>query len=281
MIKKNALRRLKNNVMLFFSFLSIIIALIPLISLLYYITAQGISAINIDFFIRLPKPVGEPGGGMANAIVGTVILVGLASLIGIPIGLFSGIYLAEFGNNRLGYGIRFIADVLSGIPSIITGIFAYTLIVLSMGRFSAFAAAIALSIIMIPTITRTTEELIKLVPSSLREASLSLGVPAYRTIIKVVLRTARGGILTGVILTVARIAGETAPLLFTSLNNLHWSLRLDQPMASLPVMIYTYAISPFDDWRAQAWAGAFVLLVFVLSINIISRFILKDKLKRG
>jgi len=210
---------------------------------------------------------------MANAIVGTLIILALASLASIPIGIGAGIYLAEYGSGRLGTTIRFLTDVLTGIPSIVIGIFAYTVVVLPMRSFSAIAGAFALAIIMIPTVTRATEEVVRLVPRSLREASLALGVPQWKTMLRVVVPTAAGGIVTGAMLAVARAGGETAPLLFTALGNRFWSVSLDRPIAALPLQVYAYAVSPYDDWRAQAWAGAFVLVSMVLIINVVARLL--------
>ncbi len=208
---------------------------------------------------------------MANAIVGTLIILGLASLMGIPIGIGAGIYLAEYGAGKLGTLVRFFTDVLTGIPSIVIGIFTYTMVVLPMRSFSALAGAFALAIIMIPTVTRATEEIIRLVPGSLREASLALGVPQWKTILRVVVPTALGGVITGAMLAVARAGGETAPLLFTAFGNRFWSVSLDRPIAALPLQVFVYAVSPYDDWRAQAWAGAFALVTMVLAISILAR----------
>jgi phosphate transport system permease protein len=233
--------------------------------------------LNWDFFTKLPKPVGEPGGGMANAIVGTLILIGLASVVGLPIGVLGGIYLSEFGDNRLGRLVRFFTDVLAGVPSIVIGIFAYTLIVLPMQRFLALAGGFALGVIMIPTVLRTTEELIRLVPTSIREAALALGVPRWKLVLRVVLPTARAGIVTGVMVSIARIAGETAPLLFTAFGNRFWSTRVDQPIAARPLQIFAYAISPFDDWHRQAWAGALVLIIMVFVVSLAVRIATKGR----
>jgi phosphate transport system permease protein len=248
------------------------VAVVPLVSVLGYVVAQGIGGIRPAFFTELPRPVGELGGGMANAIVGSAVLVGLASLIAVPLGVLGGVYLSEFGNNRFGRLVRFSSDVMTGVPSIVVGIFVYTLIVLSMRRFSAIAGGVALAILMLPTVTRSTEELIKLVPDSLREAALALGVSRWRATLFVVLRTAAPGIVTGVMLAVARAAGETAPLLFTAFNNRFWNQGLDQPIASLPVQIFTYAVAPYHDWHEQAWAAALVLLLLVLLLNLGARY---------
>jgi phosphate transport system permease protein len=248
-----------------------LITLVPLFWILYYVTRQGITAVNLDFFTHLPKPVGEAGGGMANALLGSGILLAIGSLVGIPVGVFGGIYLSEFGKNRIGNAIRFAADVMVGVPSIVVGIFVYTLIVLPMHKFTALAGGVALGIIMVPIVMRTTEESLKMVPTSLREASLALGGARWQTIIKVVLSAGRAGVITGALLALARAAGETAPLLFTALNNRFWSASVSDPISSLPVQIYTYAIAPYDDWHRQAWAGAFVLIVAVLGVNILAR----------
>ena len=261
-------RKTKNLVMMGLTIFATVITLAPLFLVLGYLIFKGASSLNLAFFTRLPAPVGEVGGGMANAIVGTFELVLLAGLMGVPIGVGAGIYLAEHRGTRLANGIRFAADVMMGVPSIVVGIFAYAIVVRPMGTFSTFAGAVALATIMIPLVTRTTEEMVLLVPHELREASLALGVPRWRTTISVVARTAMGGIATGVILATARIAGETAPLLFTAFGNHFWSTSLKGPIASLPVQVYTYAISPFADWQRQAWAGALVLTGIVLALEL-------------
>ncbi len=245
-----------------------------LLGILGYITWHGIRGVNWAFFIHLPTPVGEPGGGMANAIVGTLQLLGLASLLGLPIGFFGGIYLSEFGHNRLGFWVRYATDLLNGVPSIVVGIFAYTLVVLPMRRFSMLAGGVALGIMMIPIAVRSTEEFLKLVPASVREASLALGVHEWKTIVFVVIPAALRGLLTGVLLDLARVAGETAPLLFTAFNNRVWNHGWFEPTASLPVMIYTYAVAPYDDWHRQAWAAALVLMLLVLLVNGGTRLLL-------
>ncbi len=268
-----ARRRTMDRVMTVLTAASVVIALTPLASVLTYVVIQGASALNWDFFTQLPKPVGETGGGMANAISGSLTLILLASCIGLPIGILGGLYLAELGSGSLGWWIRFTADVLNGVPSIVVGVFVYTLVVVPMKRFSAIAGGVALGIMMTPLVMRTTEELVRLVPTSLREASLALGIPWWITTIRVVLRTATVGILTGVMLAVARIGGETAPLLFTAFNNQFWQTRLDQPIASLTVQLYNYAIAPYDDWHRQAWAAALVLMSITLVLNIAARLI--------
>jgi phosphate transport system permease protein len=254
-----------------------LLALVPLASVLLYIAVQGVGGLSWSFFTELPRPVGETGGGMANAVAGTFLLVGLACAVGIPVGVLSGIYLAEFGRGRLATTVRFSADVMSGVPSIVVGILVYTLIVLSMRRFSALAGGIALGILMVPTIMRATEELLRLVPDTLREAGLALGMPRWRVILRVVLRTGVSGIVTGIMLAVARVAGETAPLLFTAFNSRFWSASLDRPIASLPVQIYTYAVSPYAEWHRQAWAAALVLVGMVLLLNLLARVLARSR----
>jgi phosphate transport system permease protein len=270
-------RKLKEKVMGAIALLCVLLAVFPLFMIFFYTLAQGIGAINIDFFIQMPKPVGESGGGMANALVGTLILIGLGSLFGLPVGIMSGIYLAEYGNNPFGNAVRFFSDVLSGIPSIVVGVVAYILVVLPMKSFSALAGGVALGILMIPTITRTTEEMIRLVPDSFREAGLALGIPRWRTIVRIVLPTALKGITTGVLLGIARAAGETAPLLFTALGNRFWSTAIKEPIASLTVFIYDYAKSPFEDWIQQAWAAALVLIVLIFLLNILFRSVTRGR----
>lgn len=269
-----ARRRWFSTGMTVVSLLCVLLALAPLISILFYIAAQGVSALNLDFFRHLPKPVGEPGGGMANAMVGTLELLALACAVGLPVGIMGGIFLAEFGSSRLATAARFTADVLSGVPSIVVGVFVFTLLVKPMHTFSALAGGVALGILMIPIVMRTTEELMRLVPGSLREAALALGVPRWRAIVLVILANARGGILTGVMLAIARVAGETAPLLFTALGNRFWSFKLTEPISSLPVQIFSYSIAPYDDWHRQAWAGALVLILLVLGLNVGGRLVL-------
>lgn len=256
-----------------------VVALIPLFSVLYYVLVRGIGGINLDFFTELPRPVGETGGGMGNALLGTLKLVGLAGLFGIPPGVLAGIYLAEFGSSKFGRAVRFAADVMSGVPSITVGIFVYSLVVVTTKQFSALAGGIALAILMLPMVTRTTEELLKLVPESLREAALGLGVPKWRATLRVMLRTALPGIAVGVMLSVARVAGETAPLLFTAFNNRFWSSGVMEQEASLPVNIYTYAVSPYEAWHRQAWAAALVLLATVLILNITARLLVRSRVR--
>lgn len=255
---------------------STILACIPLFLVLWYVAEKGMAGISWEFFTEMPKPVGEPGGGMKHALVGTLITVGIASAIGIPLGILAGVYLSEFGDNRLGTVVRFSADVMAGIPSIVVGIFAYGVIVVTMQSFSAWAGGVALAIIMLPTVMRTTEEMLRLVPNELREGALALGAPKRRVIVRVVLRTAAPGIATGVMLAVARVAGETAPLLFTALGNAYYSTDLDKPIATMPVQIYQYAVSPYDDWHQKAWAAALVLVFGVLVLNLLARAIVSN-----
>ncbi|MCX6157853.1 MAG: phosphate ABC transporter permease PstA [Ignavibacteriota bacterium] len=270
-------RKLKSRLMIILCYVAAAMAILPLLYIFFYTTMQGASSLNIDFFTELPKPVGESGGGMANAILGTLILVALGSVIGIPVGIFAGIYITEYSKSIFANVIKFVTDVLSGIPSIIIGIFAYGLIVIPMKSFSAYAGGFALGVLMIPTITRITEEMLKLVPHSLREAALALGIPRWKTTLRIVLRTAQSGIITGVLLAIARAAGETAPLLFTSFGNSFWSTSLDSPMASIPVQIFNYAISPYDEWHSKAWAGAFVLISLVFIVSLIVRLATRNK----
>ena len=250
---------------------AVLLALIPLVFILVYLLQKGIGALHWSFFFQNPKPVGEAGGGFANAIVGTLILIGLAALLAVPVGVASGIYASEYRGSRLAAAIRFSADVLNGVPSIVVGIFAYSVVVLPVRRFSALAGGFALGVMMIPIIARTTEELLRLVPNSLRDGALALGSTRAKAIFTVILPAALPGILTGILLALARIAGETAPLLFTAFGNRFLSTRLDQPIASLTVQIYTYAVSPYDDWHRQAWAGAFLLVMVVLALSIVAR----------
>jgi len=240
----------------------------PLGFVLFYLVRAGAGAVDLAFFTHLPKPVGEPGGGMANAIVGTLVLLGLASLIGVPVGVLGGVYLSEFGAEKLNWWIRFGADILNGVPSIVWGIVAYSLVVLPMKGFSAYAGGVALGFMMIPLVIRTTEEVLLLVPNGYREAALALGIPRWKMIVRIVMTTALKGIVTGVLLAGARIAGETAPLLFTAFGNQFWTHNLKDPIAALPLQIFTYAISPYDDWHRQAWAGALVLILIIFLINI-------------
>lgn len=257
-------RRITDHVMTGLAVLTVVIVLAPLFAIFAYLVYRGVGSINWAFLTQTPKPVGEAGGGMANAIVGSGFILALASILGVPLGVGAGIYLAEFGRNRLGDAIRFTADVLNGVPSIVIGIVAYSLVVLSQRHFSALAGGVALAIMMVPTITRTTEEMLLLVPQALREAAYGLGIPRWRTTLSITLRTATSGVITGIMLAFARVAGETAPLLFTAFGNQFWNLRANQPTAALPLQIFNYAISPYDEWHRQAWAGALVLIILIV-----------------
>ncbi len=261
--------------------LSTVLVIAPLVAILLYLIFKGASSLNLAFFTKIPAPVGEEGGGMANSIVGSGIILSLASAMGVPVGIAAGVYLAEYGRGRmLGNLVRFTADVLNGVPSIVMGIAIYSLIVVRQGHFSAFAGGVALAIMMIPTVTRTTEEMLMTVPHAVREAAFALGVPKWRTVLSVSLRTASPGIITGCMLAFARVAGETAPLLFTAFGNQFWSADLNQPIGALPLQIFVYAISPYDEWHRLAWAGALVLIVLIMvSVTLVrvvaSRGILK------
>lgn len=267
-------RRITDHVMTGLAVLTVILVLAPLVAIFAYLVYKGVGSINWAFLTQTPKPVGETGGGMANAIVGSGVILAIASLIGVPFGVGAGIYLAEFGQNRLGKSIRFTADVLNGVPSIVIGIVAWGILVRGHG-FSALAGGVALSIMMVPTICRTTEEMLRLVPQALREAAYGLGVPRWRTTLSIVLRTATSGVITGVMLAFARVAGETAPLLFTALGNTFWSTNINQPTAALPLQIYVYANSPYDDWHRQAWAGSFVLIILIVGAVSAVRFVVR------
>ncbi len=265
-MRLNSVRRYAvNHLVTGLAVLSTLLVIAPLIAILAYLIYKGASSLNLAFFTHIPAPVGEPGGGMANAILGSGIVLGLASLMGIPIGIAAGVYLAEFGRGRLlATAIRFTADVLNGVPSIVMGIAIYSLIVMQQKHFSAFAGGVALAVMMVPTITRTTEEMLATVPHAIREAALGLGVPKWRTVLSVSLKTASPGIITGCMLAFARVAGETAPLLFTALGNQFWSYKLTEPIAALPLQIYAYALSPYDEFHRLAWAGSLVLIVMIM-----------------
>jgi phosphate transport system permease protein len=265
-------RRITDHVMTAVAVLTVILVLAPLFAIFAYLVYRGVGSLNWAFLTQTPKPVGEAGGGMANAIVGSAFILALASILGVPVGVGAGIYLAEFGRNRFGDVIRFTADVLNGVPSIVIGIVAYAIVVLSQKHFSALAGGVALAIMMIPTICRTTEEMLLLVPQALREAAYGLGIPRWRTTLSITLRTATSGVITGIMLAFARVAGETAPLLFTAFGNQFWNLRVNQPTAALPLQIFTYAISPYDEWHRQAWAGALVLIILIVTAVAAVRF---------
>jgi len=270
---KASARRCVNVAMSAATALAAGLVVLPLLLVFGFLMYQGVMALNVGFFTQLPKPVGEVGGGMANAIVGTLILVSLAACLGLPLGILGGLYLAESRDRRLPWIARFLADVLNGVPSIVIGIFAYGVAVLPFRRFSALAGGFALAIIMLPIVIRTSEELVRLVPSSMREAALALGIPEWKVLLRIVLPTARAGIITGVMVAVARVAGETAPLLFTAFGNRFWHQGLDQPIAALPLQIFAYAISPYDDWHRQAWAGALVLIGMVFVVSLAARVV--------
>jgi phosphate transport system permease protein len=280
-VRMNRARRyVWNHVITALSILSTVLVIAPLIAILGYLIYKGASSLNLAFFTHIPAPVGEPGGGMANAIVGSGIVLALASLIGIPIGIASGVYLAEFGRGRLlAAAVRFTADVLNGVPSIVMGIAAWVVLVKGRG-FSAMAGGVALAIMMIPTITRTTEEMLATVPHAIREAAYGLGVPRWRTVLSVTLKTASPGIITGCMLAFARVAGETAPLIFTAFGNQFWSFKLTEPIAALPLQIYVYAISPYDEWHRLAWAGSLVLIVLIMvSVTLVRIYANRGVLK--
>ena len=263
--------------------LSTVLVVAPLVAIFIYLLYKGASSLNLAFFTQVPKPVGEAGGGMANAIFGSGLLLAIGSVLGVPVGIAAGIFLAEYGRgSKLANIVRFTADVLNGVPSIVMGISVYSLIVLPQKHFSAFAGGVALGIMMIPTITRTTEEMLLMVPHSVREAALGLGVPAWRAVLSITLRTASPGVITGCMLAFARVAGETAPLLFTALGNQFWSANLNEPIAALPLQIYVYAISPYDEWHRLAWAGALVLIVLIMvSVTLVRIFANRGVLKGG
>jgi phosphate transport system permease protein len=274
------MRRLKSGLMTALVALMAFTAVLALVLILGNLIAKGASSLDWNFFVRNPVPAGETGGGVANAIVGTGIIVGLAALIGLPIGVGAGFYLAEYGSGRLGFLVRFVADVLNGTPSIVIGILAWTWMVKPVGRFSALAGSVALAVLMIPMIARTTEEMVRLVPHSLREAALALGYPRWRTSLRVVARTALGGIVTGCLVGVARIAGETAPLLFTALGNINFATSVTQPMQTLSLQIYVYATGPFDEWHRLAWAAALVLMGLVLVLAVVARWVTRQRYGR-
>ena len=262
--------------------LATVLVVAPLVAIFIYLVYKGASSLNLDFFTQIPKPVGEPGGGMANAIGGSAMLLGLGSLIGVPIGIGGGIFLAEFGRGtKLANAVRFTADVLNGVPSIVMGIAAYSLVVVPQGHFSAFSGGVALGIMMIPTICRTTEEMLLMVPNAVREAALALGVPNWRSVLAITVKTASPGIITGCMLAFARVAGETAPLIFTAFGNAFWSSNLNEPIAALPLQIYVYAISPYEDWHRLAWAGALVLIVLIVLAVSLVRYVTSRGVLKG
>jgi phosphate transport system permease protein len=273
-------RQWVNNIAFALTGVCALITLGILFFVLGYVAYHGFSSLNWDFFTKLPKPVGENGGGMANAIVGTFKLIGLASVVGLPVGVMGGIYLAEYGKDTTaGFLVRYSADIINGVPSIVMGIFAYTVVVLPMKHFSTLAGGIALGIMLIPIAVRSTEEFLLLVPMAIREAALALGLPRWKVIVRVVIPTAMKGLLTGVLLDLSRVSGETAPLLFTAFGNRFWSSGWMNPISSLPVMIFTYAVSPYEDWHRQAWAAALVLLMLVLATNVGARVLMRHQVR--
>ena len=274
-------RRVKNGIMLGLLSTAAIVATLPLILIIFHLLKNGITSVNWAFFTNTPAPPGATGGGMANGIVGTLVLIGLACVIGLPVGIGAGLYLSEYRGSRLSTAVRFLSDVLNGLPSIVIGIFIWELLVRPVRHFSALAGAVALAAMMIPLVTRTTEEMIRTVPNSLREAALALGYTRWRTSLTIILRTAAPGIATGALVAIARIGGETAPLLFTAFGNQYWSLSPNRPIAALPLQIFEYAKSPYDDWHRQAWAGALVLLTLVLVMSVIARFVTRSKFGGG
>ena len=286
---RSGVRDVADHAVTFLAVAATVLVIAPLLAIFAYLVYKGAASLNLDFFTKIPKPPGENGGGMANAIVGSAVLLALASIIGIPVGISGGIYLAEFGRGtRLANAIRFTADVLNGVPSIVMGMAGYALIVSPhvswlpiVGRFSAFAGGVTLGIMMIPTITRTTEEMLLMVPHAVREAALGLGVPNWRSVLSITLKTASPGIITGCMLAFARVAGETAPLLFTALGNDFWSLGLDRPIAALPLQIYKYALAPYDDWHRLAWAGALVLIVLIVLAVSLVRYVTSRGVLKG
>lgn len=273
-------RKFKNNLMQALAFVCALLVILPLVVVTYHLVKMGFRSINWSFFTQLPKPTGESGGGVGNAILGTFVLLGQATMIGVPIGVLGGVYLSEYGSSRVNWWLRFGADILNGVPSIAWGIVVYALVVEPMKSFSALAGGIVLGMMMVPLVMRTTEEVLQLVPNGYREAALALGIPRWRAIVQIVVRTALKGIVTGVLLALARVAGETAPLFFTAFGNLYWSHSLTEPISALPLQIFNYASSPYDDWIRQAWAGALVLLVLVLAINIGVRVLTRDRTRK-
>jgi len=270
-------RSVANGVMVTLTYVAALVATLPLLFILFHLVKVGAASVSPDFFVRMPQPVGEPGGGMANAIVGTLILISIAAVIGLPVGIGAGLYLSDRKGSSLANVVRFLSDVMNGLPSIVMGIFAWEFLVRPIGHFSALAGGVALGAMMIPLVTRTTEEMIGTVPNTLREAALALGYQRWRTSLGVVLRTAMPGIVTGALVAVARVAGETAPLLFTAFGNHFWSTSLDKPIAALPLQIFTYAISPYDEWHSLAWAGALVLIGIVLIISVAARYVTRAR----
>lgn len=279
---RSRLRALSDGLATGLSILATVLVVAPLVAIFGYLVYKGASSLNVAFFTEIPKPVGQVGGGMANAILGSAILLAMASAIGVPIGIGGGIYLAEFGRGtRLAYGVRFTADVLNGVPSIVMGLAAYSLIVVPQGHFSALSGGVALGIMMIPTVCRTTEEMLLMVPNAVREAGLALGVPNWRSVLSITVKTASPGIITGCMLAFARVAGETAPLIFTAFGNAFWSTSVNREIAALPLQIYIYALSPYDDWRRLAWAGSLVLIVLIVLAVSLVRYVTSRGVLKG
>jgi len=279
---RSKFRELTDGAVTGLAVLATVLVVVPLVAIFVYLIYKGASSLSLSFFTQIPKPVGESGGGMANAIVGSAILLGIASLIGVPVGISGGIFLAEYGRGtRLANAIRFTADVLNGVPSIVMGIAIYALIVIPQNHFSAFSGGVALGIMMIPTVCRTTEEMLLMVPHAVREAALALGVPNWRSVLSITVRTASPGIITGCMLAFARVAGETAPLIFTALGNSFWSTSLNQPIAALPLQIWVYAQSPYEDWHRLAWAGALVLIVLIVAAVSLVRYVTSRGVLKG
>jgi phosphate transport system permease protein len=276
------MRTVADGVVTGLAILATVIVVVPLIAIFAYLIYKGASSLNVAFFTKVPAPVGETGGGMANAILGSAMVLALASAIGVPIGIGGGIFLAEFGRGtKLAAAIRFTADVLNGVPSIVMGLAAYSLIVVPMGHFSGYAGGVALGFMMIPTVCRTSEEMLLMVPHAIREAALGLGVPNWRSVLSITVKTASPGIITGCMLAFARVAGETAPLVFTALGNQFWSTDLNQPIAALPLQIYVYALSPYDDWHRLAWAGSLVLIILIVFAVSLVRFVTSRGVLKG
>jgi phosphate transport system permease protein len=279
---RSKIRSLIDGLVTALAILATVLVIVPLVAIFVYLVYKGANSLNLDFFTQIPKPVGVSGGGMANAILGSAILLGLASAIGVPIGIGGGIFLAEFGRGtKLAIAIRFTADVLNGVPSIVMGLAAYSLIVVPQNHFSAFSGGVALGIMMIPTVCRTTEEMLMMVPHAVREAALALGVPNWRSVLSITVKTASPGIITGCMLAFARVAGETAPLIFTALGNAFWSSSLNEPIAALPLQIWVYALSPYDDWHRLAWAGALVLIALIVLAVSMVRFVTSRGVLKG
>ena len=286
---RSKMRAATDNAVTGLAILATVLVIAPLLAILGYLIYKGAASVNLDFFTKIPKPVGEEGGGMANAIVGSAVLLALGTIIGVPVGIGGGIYLAEFGRGtKLANAVRFTADVLNGVPSIVMGMAAYALLVGPqvtwlpfLGHFSAFAGGVALGIMMIPTVCRTTEEMLLMVPHAVREAALGLGVPNWRSVLSITVKTASPGIITGCMLAFARVAGETAPLIFTALGNEYWSVDLNQPIAALPLQIYKYALSPYDEWHRLAWAGALVLIVLIVLAVSLVRYVTSRGVLKG